>query len=597
MCGILLHYNKNNKVNKTWLEDKYSLLHRGGDNFKTIYQNNIGVSHYLLSLTGDIENPQPFYKNKNIYAVNGEFYNYQKEQNKIEKKKIKSDSELLIDVYEKRDLKESLKKGVLQGEFVGLIYDDKKEKVILFSDHFGIKPLYYKIDKESVYIFSEIKSLKKINQLDFDNNSLNSVLSLQYHSVEDTLFKNIKRVPPSTIIEIGLNTFNIKQEKYYNLLDIKEDNNITEKEAIKDIKKLIKSSVQKRLFNKRKKVGVTLSGGIDSNIIFSESYKEAEPYIVKFTDGNFYDETNIALESAKKYNKKLNIINLNAKKLIDNFPKAIIASEDIAMNLHVSAKYLLFDEMKKHNIKISLSGEGSDEIFLGYEHLQKDLGKEINETYLEGIHSTNDNYFSDEEAFFIKEKMGFIPNFLNAKSKIGYEIKNYKKNINNGLNVKNIFEKLDFTSNKNNVYKSSYLWSNICLSNYILIGLGDKMEMNSNISSRIPFLDYDLVNYVSKIPVDLKANGNIEKLLLRNSFKDKVTEKVYKNKKHPFISPPLFKWSKEISEKVDKIIKNEISILDFIDHKKILLAKEHNTLSESAFFILWSLSILKKEYC
>ncbi len=594
MCGIVAQFGN---LNKNFIENSLNTIeHRGrtSSNFFINENKKVFVGHQLLSLTGDI-NPQPFICNNSVFAVNGEFYNYQNIQNTINNKQLISDSELIVDVYQNNKFIEYLSNGNLQGEFAGIIVDLNFHKAFLFRDHFGIKPLYYQIENDRISISSEIKSFSLNSKLEFDLDTVFNVLNIQYHHSSRTLFKNIFQVPLHSIVEIDLITFDIKTILYFDFFkDFNIDVKLNENDYIEKTNFYLNNAVKKRISNTKRKIGLTLSGGIDSSIIFSQAYEYSEPYTIKFNNGGLFDESILAKELSDKYCKNLNIIEVNPLQLLKKFEEAIIQSEEVSINLHQAAKLILFDIMQKDGVKISLSGEGSDELFLGYEHFKKDLNINYSNSYLEGIQSSNQLNLSSDDIYLLKNSIGYIPDFLNVKLKIGNEIKNYL-NINTQFNICNFLSQYKLPSHIDNVYKSSYLWIDMCLSNYILIGLGDKMEMKSNIGGRTPFLDYDLAKFSKTIPIDLKIK-NIEKYILRESYKEKLTSSIYKKNKHPFIAPPLFSWSIEVSDFIVDIILNDISQLHFIDHLKVYQSFVNKELSESAFFLLWSLSILYKKY-
>ena len=594
MCGIVAQFGN---LNKKFIENSLNTIeHRGmtSSNFFINENNNVFVGHQLLSLTGEI-NSQPFIKNNSIFAVNGEFYNYQHIQNTINNKKLISDSELIVDVYHYNKFIEYLSNGNLQGEFAGIIIDLNRNKAFLFRDHFGIKPLYYQIENDRISISSEIKSFSLNSKLEFDLDTVFNVLNIQYHHSSKTLFKNIFQVPLHSIIEIDLITLTIQKKSYFDFFkDFNINLELKEKDYIEQTQYYLNNAVKKRISNTKRKIGLTLSGGIDSSIIFTQAHEYSEPYTIKFNNGGLFDESLLAKELSDKYDKNLNIIEVNPLDLLKKFEAAIIQSEEVSINLHQAAKFILFEEMQKDGVKISLSGEGSDELFLGYEHFKKDLNINYSNSYLEGIQSSQQQNLSSEDAYYLKNTIGYIPDFLNVKLKIGNEIKNYL-NINTQFNICHFLNQYTLPSHIDNVYKSSYLWIDMCLSNYILVGLGDKMEMKSNIGGRTPFLDYDLAKFSKTIPINLKIK-NIEKYILRESYKTQLTSSIYKKNKHPFISPPLFSWSNDVTNFIINIINNDISQLDFIDYSKVYHSFINKNLSESAFFILWSLSILYKHY-
>lgn len=569
MCGILIYIKKNQKINESDLnkfkKSLNSIKHRGPDFSKYIIdnENNIIFGHNLLSITGN-NVFQPIQENDNLLAYNGEIYFDKMENNS-------SDTLLLFEKLKNNDINEEVLNS-FNGEFSFVF---KKDDIIYMArDRFGKKPLYIYNSKKEIIIASEIKAFKAFINISFDKNVLNQVLTMQYHDDKTTLFKNIKPIYPGYYFSINLKNFKLKKNQYWDT---------TYKYSNEDNAELIcilKKSILKRSFTE-KKIGIPLSGGIDSSAVASliENTKNTETYTVGFE--GIYDETVLANKMSKKSGLNNFSLKFDKIELLKNLKKSIYHSEEVAINLHVAAKFLLFNEMKKNNIKVSISGEGSDEIFLGYSHLQK----EINKTYYTGDY-LKDIHFSDENndyPIFINAKLNLCKKLKEKliKDNVVFNFDKYYKKILKIYNIKKLKK----------VEKSNYLWIKFCLTNYILVSLGDKLEMASSIEGRIPFLDNDLVDYANSLSMKLKYNEKIEKKILRDSLKDIIIPEIINKQKHPFLADNI------LDNESIYFIKNEFLRLkkynlDIIDNKKIDFFIENEIISDNMEIIILILSVL-----
>ena len=584
MCGIVAVISKNN-IEKELVENMLNrIAHRGYDERNIMYENGVVLAHNRLSIVGN-NGSQPLKSNdRNKYAiVNGEFYDYKKIKNNLRKNHIfetETDSEIIIPLYEKYGLNKSFFES-LNGEFAVIIYDKKQQKIIAFRDRFGVKPLYYYKRDKSFYFSSEIKSFLDIDKLEFDSESLNSVLYMQYHSDDSTLIKDVRQVPAGSVVEIDLVTMNVKEWKYWDI-NYKPVESMSFEEAKFNLREVLKKSVEDRMDVKRKKA-ITLSGGIDSSVIWSLasqcSPKELDAYSVSFLNGGDYDEIKLAEEMCNKYNGNFNPVIVTETDMLDNLENAVYHSEEVSINSHLPAKFLLFKAMERDNIKVSLSGEGADELLLGYPHFKLDLENNNNNInankYLSGL-QTPDKKMLDTS--IIKERLGFVPKFLEAKYSMGEKLQRFALDDSyiSGMNdpIDRILKNLKIPKMEN-VYTSSYLWSKICLGNYILTSLGDKMEMASNIEGRVPFLDVNVYNAVKNMPTEFKMNkDSVEKYILKETFKTDITQSIYKKQKHPFIAPPLFGWGNKTNNVkeclYDIVHSSNIKNSDYFSQSKLI---------------------------
>jgi len=542
MCGIIV--KENNKI------DNIDILnHRGGSSSSIDSLGRFNFAHNRLKLTGDLI--QPFIKDNIIAVVNGEFYDYSsyfKEFNLISN----CDSEIIIPLYKKYGLDFI---NHLNGEFSFVLYDLEKDILIFSRDRFGTKPLYFRLN-ENIEISSEIKAF---NNLKISN--LDDTFSMQYS--RESIF-NVNEVKPGQLY-IYKNNKIIKKEFFKYTIGNKKIS----------IRNELIDAVAKRIENQD--VSITLSGGIDSTLISSISShilnRDIETFSVAFTENDKFNEVDDIKRIIEHNNiSNSNILYLDQETLFDNLEEAIVASEGISVNIHVAAKYLLFKEIAKKGYKINVSGEGSDELFWGYQHLVSEVQDIKVPDILQGYMNSS------------KESNSSFPEFLKGKFEIGdmlhkFFLNNKKKEI------------ITFDSKLEKPFLSHKLWLDLCFSPYILTTLGDKIEMAHNIEGRLPFLDKALIDKAFSTELEYKLN----KIQLKNEFKDIIPAFLIDKPKHPFIGPQLLS-NNNVREKVRKLIKTEFND-EMFDIKSILLnidKMKDNITFNSALMIALSVHYLEK---
>jgi asparagine synthase (glutamine-hydrolysing) len=579
MCGIIFIQSLKHKqmMKKAIL----SIQHRGYDDVQVISGSDFSLGHRKLTITGT-NSSQPFSFQKYLWSVNGELYDYEiiKEQYPFEYVSD-SDSEIIMPLFLRYGLSPKFFDR-LNGEFMIVIYDTIKKVLLLIRDRYGVKPgyLYLNKNQNTIIFSSEIKAFKGIVPLILDEISLSQVLSFQYHSDKTTLFKNIIQVPPGHCMIIHCDTFQIKKFSYYDTVYV-EKLNVSKNEAIESIQFLLRQAIKRRI--PKVPFAVSLSGGIDSCLLATISSEISSgkyfSVIFKSSSHSIYNEET-PIKSFLKENGLESFwyqIDVDNRILAKNFEKAVVSSEEIAVNSHVAAKFLLFQEMKKQGVKVSLSGEGSDEIFLGYPFCLQDLGLPFKQVYLK-------NYMTSGTV------NDYFPAFVEAKLALGSKtLSLLKTDFDQFSIIKKLLSEYKIQTNK--VLTGMYLWTKICFSNYILNALGDKLEMRSTIEGRVPFLDRDLVNYANDLPTNWKI-GSIGKEILRESFPEYSW---IRRQKHPFIGPSNLFDCKEGSLLLIELIDNGNKYLP-LDKEALLKVKNQADDYQPQLCILLSCYFLAKEY-
>ena len=367
MCGFIGSYNIKISKNKLKIATK-SIEHRGPDDTKITIGKNWSIGFNRLAIIDlNKRSMQPFKKDGVLVFLNGEIFNYLEliKKEKDFNPKTKSDVEIVPFLYKKYGIKFLNK---LNGMFSIVIIDEKKNCMYLIRDRYGEKPLFYiQIDKK-IFFSSEIKALKKIINLEVDKKNLEINFRCGFLPQPLTLYKNLFSVKPGCLLEVRKNK--ITEQQWYNLeLNKNLINNYVFDHAKYSFLKNFDNSLKLRL-RSDVKVGLFISGGLDSNFLFKrmKNFKNKITLLYCNIPGKFQKEknttdVNINFDKSKyefiKSDFNYIFFNKNIVKIIDNFDSILFDSSILVL-------YFLSDIAKKKKIKVILTGNGGDELFGGY---------------------------------------------------------------------------------------------------------------------------------------------------------------------------------------------------------------------------------------
>lgn len=582
MCGIVFLPKKfNHKLNQT-----FNLLkHRGPDLENFINLDDVVIGHNLLQIRGELNSSQQpkFAKNRRyILAFNGQIYNTDElKKNFSLDTKIDLDTEILVQIIDKIGLKFI---QYIKGMFAILIYDTHEKKVYLFRDPSGQKHLYYYVKNNDVVICSEIKPLCNIiENYDFDDKNLLSNLILGYPINKFTPLKNILRVLPGELVVIDS-----KKKISKNFFKQNKKNFVSE-----EPQRVIQYTIENHLLTK-KKIALNLSGGLDSNIILYEALK-FKPNISVFsthfeTKEEIYNhDYNLAKKVSNYYGINLFTTNINFKDYLDNFEKSFLYIEEVNRNINNPAYYLNYINQKSNDYRSILSGDGGDEIFIGYDYYRrKGLGKKILDFFkISKILST---------FLWFKEYIRYeTPNLFLKKDYFYFNSKNYltfKNSLISEKFHKNFYDsKVEHTS-KYFCFLDQFNW----LPNEIFLR-SDKLGMRNNLEVRSPFSDLDLRRYFYDRMQKNKFLEKNNKPEIRNIYQNKLSPVITNNiMKTGWTIPREWLIRKEFVEKIISLIPDQDCEIFKWSILKNNIKKNKISLLDKKIYSLISLSILKKSF-
>jgi asparagine synthase (glutamine-hydrolysing) len=557
MCGIAgIYSNSTMNLDYGSIGKKVcdSLIYRGPDFQKYEFINDrLLLCHTRLSILDPNAN-QPMWDHSHRYVLvlNGEIFNYKELKEKLVSYGYQfitnSDTEVVL--YSLIHFgTEALK--MFNGFFSLGFYDTNDNKLLLARDRFGDKPLYYFLDSNHLYFASEIKALRAMNvPLNFDYYNIALYLFLSYIPSPFCAFDNIKKLPPASYLifdgdKVSINNYYFLPKETLNEEEINSN--------INNVKFLLEDSVRMRL-NADFPVGTFLSGGIDSSIITFLAHKynpDIRAYTISFPDLPYYDESTIASRFAKEHNISHKIIPIEEKNLINSINNVIDYIDEPYADSSAIALYSLVNAIKPF-AKVVLSGDGADELFGGY-NKYKAWARLNEKTFINQLLSfTGKTFNSYNTNNFFSNKLRQLNKFANAYNLNGFDRYFYLTAMNDIFFISkilnpDILESDSFNEKINFLQDRYYQDQNILATDFSIVLEGDMlrktdlMGMANSVEIRSPFLDYDLVDTVFKIPNQYKFNKNKNKILIRNIFNDILPDYILNKPKHGF-EVPIKKW-------------------------------------------------------
>jgi asparagine synthase (glutamine-hydrolysing) len=545
MCGIAGVYFLNDKGRNTLNKNKVleSLKHRGPDHQDQFTFENCELFHARLSILDlSAASHQPFLDEKKQKAIvfNGEIFNYKDLQKNSGELKTNGDVEVLFRSFEKENIK-CLDK--LNGFFAFAFYDSLNDELNVVRDRYGVKPLYFFIDGDKVAFASELKALMNMcGPQELDHEALHTFFRLNYITGKQTIFKNVFRLLPGQLIRIK----NKKTEiiNWYEL-PVKQENT--------SLKEILSDSVKIRL-QADVPVGCFLSGGVDSSIISAlakQHHPDIHTFSIGFADEAFFDETEYAELVAKHIGSSHHTFKLKNTDLLENidpFLKGIDEpfADSSAFNVYVLSKYT------RAHVKVSLSGDGADELFMGYnKHKAELLSRKLSSRIAVPVMNPILNILPDSRNSSFANKVRQLKRFSSSANLepmqryINWACISNKKQVDTllkkeaGRNFNQLFEKA-FTQKDFNPL--NYADLKIVLADDMMVK-ADRMSMQHGLEIRNPFVDYRVVEFAMNLPEHKKIGSEGQKLILKESFKDLLPAEIFSRKKKGF-ELPLWKWLK-----------------------------------------------------
>ena len=606
MCGIVGYLSKSPADLKAPLDNALKALSKRGPDKQVsqILSPSVGFGHARLAIIDTTDHAtQPMSDATGRYTIifNGEIFNFLDLKNRFlgdTKFQSTSDTEVLLYLYIK------LGKDCLQhlnGFFAFAIYDAVDGTVFIARDRMGIKPLHIYEDGDKIIFASELKAIFAFpiqKEIDFD--SLALYLQLNYIPGTSSILKNISRLSPGWYVTINKEGKQNKGQYYQVPFD---DSRLvpetpTSYEAAKTkLASLLDASVERRLVSDVP-LGSFLSGGIDSSIVASLAARhkpDLNTFSIGFKDEPYFDETHYANLVAKKFKTNHTVFSITTDDMYQHVFDILDYIDEPFADSSAIAVYILSMHTRKH-VTVSLSGDGGDELFAGYNKHDAEMrarrnnfinwavktGLPIWQMLPKSRNSKFTNIFRQLERYGIGLKLSPQERYWRWCAFV--DENDALRLLKNGSavdkrDVEARKEKvLQYINGKDSINDTLMADTQMVLP-YDMLTKVDLMSMANSLEVRVPILDYTVVDFAFTIPTSFKISGGHTKRILKDAFRDVLPDELYNRPKRGF-EVPLLNWFRT---GLRSLIEDDLLSEKFIREQGIFDATEINKLKQQLF--------------
>lgn len=527
MCGIFAAVGP--ALSDRALENVFaSLRHRGPDGRGLFVDPaaSLTIAHTRLAIIDLVSGEQPMASEDGevVLSANGEIYDFERIRRELEGKgyrfQTRSDSEVIIYLYKEYGL------GCfehLRGEFAFLLYDRAKHLLIAARDRFGIKPLYFSRLERGFVFASEMKAIfaSGIVEAKLNAAALDPFLEQDPDNVRFP-FENVAHVPPASYVAVDLGTMQARTERYWSAEipsetaePVQEPSPGAAADAATLVLEQLEEAVRLRL-RADVPVGLYLSGGIDSAFVGALMKRNLKTQLHSFSIafvGSGRNEQEFAAQAAGVIGTEHHELAVTKQALWDNLEQCLWFSELPFVTLAPVGKFLL-SELAREKVTVVLTGEGADEVFLGYRSF-----------FRNAIRDTRSGA-GGGSAQRRRLKMGGLAERLS----LGVFHKSQREQLKAARQVGGT--RGGTAKPLINAVQEARI---AAMPLDILAYLGDREEMAHSLEARLPFLDHHLYDAAKRIPVDLKMRDGVEKAVLRDAAEGILPDELRLRRKSGFM--------------------------------------------------------------
>ncbi|HEY3402708.1 MAG TPA: asparagine synthase (glutamine-hydrolyzing) [Ohtaekwangia sp.] len=573
MCGIAGIFSNDRPGQGDIQRMTESLAHRGPDAFGYFHHEYVALGHRRLSILDlDARSNQPFHSRDKRYVLifNGEIYNFRQLADALLQRGIKlnttSDTEVLIEAFALWGVDVVHK---LNGMFAFAIYDTQQNTLFLCRDRLGKKPLFYYHDSNWFIFGSEIKSLLKhpvvSANVKINKSSLYTFLHLGYIPHPATVYQGIHKFPAgcSGVVQEDLK---LKITPYWNVKDYirpADDVTVTVENAKHELKNLLTEAVASRLISDVP-LGTFLSGGTDSSIITALASKQVSGKLKTFSIGfqeSKFNETEYARSVAKVLGTEHHEYILSEREAV-NILETYLSHFDEPFADTSAIPTMLVSRLARKEVTVALTGDGGDELFLGYgsydwaERMNSGLVKSIGPLIASGLNLVGSNRLRRAAHLFERVEPARLRSHIFSQEQYFFSDQDIRELITDPHGY-TPFEYDDLPVKGLKAAEQQALFDlQYYLTDDLLVKV-DRASMFHALECRCPLLDRQVVEYTLQLPFAFKQKGDIKKWILKELLSEYLPSSLVHRPKWGF-SIPLGQWLKnELRFMIDQYLSRE----------------------------------------
>ncbi len=563
MCGFAgIARAKPRGVSETTLRRMAAAIaHRGPDGFGLAVDANVGLAHLRLSII-DIEGgaqPMATEDRSLVVVFNGEIFNFVELRAQLSDRghrfRTRSDTEVLLRAYE--EWQEGMVER-LNGDFAFVIHDRRAKRLVMARDRFGVRPLFYAEVDGDLYFGSEVKALLASGGVPgaIDLEGLDEVFTFWGARAARTLFRGVRSLEPGHVAVWSGGRLRTRAYFDFDYEGVRDEPT----DSLDALDRLLRQSVAIRM-RADVPVGGYLSGGLDSTITCAlaapMSPLDFRTFSVTFSDPAL-DESSYQRIVAERLGSRHCVRHVDPGSIARVFPEVVRHAETPLVRTAPAPMYLLAQLAREGDIKVVLTGEGSDELFLGYDLFKEtkvrlfclrrpdsaararlfdrlypylgdgNRGGEFWRRFFLSAGSPNDPLFSHLPRFGLTAR---IKSFYSAEARSALGGFDAMQELRDSLPA--AFAIWD------PIHRASYLELKTLLASYLLSSQGDRMAMAHGVEGRFPFLDPRLSEFATALPAGSKLRGLREKEILKRWARRVVPTEVADRPKQPYRAPDV----------------------------------------------------------
>ncbi|MFN4123540.1 MAG: asparagine synthase (glutamine-hydrolyzing) [Flavobacteriales bacterium] len=569
MCGISGFVSiKPNQFSLEQLKASTDVIaHRGPDADGFYYDSHVGLGHRRLSIL-DLSHAanQPMTSACGNYVIiyNGEVYNYKEIAQGLDVKlRTTSDTEVILEAFIKYG-KDCVQ--LFNGMFAFAIYDKRKGELFICRDRMGIKPIFYFFDGKTFAFSSELKSLISLmpDKKTLNHQAIYRFLHLNYIPAPDTIYQEFKKFPSGHYATFS--NGNLTIEPFWTLEEkINQETIQDEQTAKKQLKQLLEQSVAYRMISDVP-FGTFLSGGIDSSTITAIAQSLSDVPVNTFSiayENSKYDESAFSKEVAKKLGTSHHTLQLKEQDALDLFSK-IFEAYDEPFGDASAISTMLVSKFAREKVTMTLSGDGGDELFMGYgfykwrERLENPLVKS-GKPFIKSILNLGNERMKRVAWLFENVQHHHLAGHIFSQESLNYSEHDLIKLLKNQRGSSPLAEQREaFRRALTPMERQAMFDLRYYIQDDLLVKV-DRATMQFSLETRVPLLDYNIVEFALNLHESLKIKNGETKYLLKQVLYDYLPKEIFNRPKWGF-GVPLNKWlRKELFYLQEKYLSKEIT--------------------------------------
>jgi asparagine synthase (glutamine-hydrolysing) len=541
-----------------------SLCHRGPDALNALLLDGAALGHARLSIVDVASGHQPMRDPDTGLTVvfNGEIFNHVELRERLRASyrfRTCSDTEVILAAF--------LASGIdcvqqFNGQFAFAIYDPRNGSLWLARDRYGKRPLYFTGSGDAFFFASEAKALFAAGALAprLDARALLTTLHLWSPGPASSAFEGVDALPPASVACLPRGG-PLQVRTYWDpdLSDDRIDHGISEARALGGLRELLDDAIRLRL-RADVPVAAYLSGGLDSSLICALAQRQLRgtlaTFSVTFADGR-YDEADFQSAVAAQLETAHHAVRVDDREIGLLLPAVVEHAENVLLRTAPAPLFRLSRLTRDHGVKVVLTGEGADEVFLGYDIFKETKVREFwarqpGSTWRPGLLSRLYPYLplSTQSPEMLRQfyrlgldrpsslEFSHLIRWTNSGRITRFLSRGFRERTAGFDPIATFLATIpDRVRTWRPLARAQYLEIRTLLGGYLLSSQGDRMLMSNSVEGRFPFLDHRLLDFSASLPDSFKLKGLNEKFLLKRCASGLVPAMVSERFKFPYRAP------------------------------------------------------------